>query len=367
MEVFMSRYLNSLNEEVREYFSILEEDFPEWLLEYIETPEMQRISKIALGCGTDYTDVFNVRYWYSNLDHSVGVALIIWHFTRDKKQTLAGLFHDIATPVFKHVIDFLNGDHERQESTEEKTSEIIKNSKEIMALLKRDNIRLEEVNDYKLYPIADNETPQLSADRFEYNFSSGMIFHRVWELEDIRECYNNVIILKNEDGISELGFKDQAIAEKYISTVSKLWPAWITNPDKAVMQFLADMIKAMYEGGHITLQDLYTLSEEEVINKIRYCEDKYLKEAFNKFQKAKIVYDSEKPVKDKYCVSINAKRRYIVPLVHQEKTAVRINKISEKAKTDIDTYLNFKTAKWAYFDFDFSPNTRSNIFVKKIK
>lgn len=50
------------------------------------------------------------------------------------KQTLAGLFHDIATPVFKHCIDFMNGDSETQESTEEKTSDIIRNSSKIMFL-----------------------------------------------------------------------------------------------------------------------------------------------------------------------------------------------------------------------------------------
>lgn len=51
-----------------------------------------------------------------------------------------------------------------QESTEDLTTEIISNSSEIMSLLKRDNIKLEEVNDYHKYPIADNDTPMLSAD-----------------------------------------------------------------------------------------------------------------------------------------------------------------------------------------------------------
>lgn len=64
----------------------------------------------------------------------------------------------------------MNGDSENQESTEERTEQIIKNSKEIMSLLKRDNIKLEEVSDYHIYPIADNDTPRLSSDRFEYTF-----------------------------------------------------------------------------------------------------------------------------------------------------------------------------------------------------
>ena len=104
----MNKYYKNLNDEVKEYFNILSPEFPSWLLEYINTPEMKRISKISMSCGTDYSSCFNIRYWYSNLDHSVGVALIIWHFTKDKKQTLAGLFHDIATPVFKHCQLFLH-------------------------------------------------------------------------------------------------------------------------------------------------------------------------------------------------------------------------------------------------------------------
>ena len=152
-------YYDNLNDEIKAYFKILCNVFPEWLFEYIDTFEMQRIGRISINCGMDYSKMFNLRYWYSNLDHSVGVALIIWNFTRDKKQTLAGLFYDIATPAFKHCIDFMNGDSEYQESTEERTTDIIRNSKRIMYLLKRDGINLDEVDDYKRYPIADNDTP----------------------------------------------------------------------------------------------------------------------------------------------------------------------------------------------------------------
>ena len=69
---------------------------PEFLLDYINTPEMQKQAGISVSCGTIYSKMYN-QMWYSSLDHSVAVALIIWNFTHDKKQTLSGLFHDIAT------------------------------------------------------------------------------------------------------------------------------------------------------------------------------------------------------------------------------------------------------------------------------
>ena len=181
----MNRYMKNLNEEIQEYLKILSPNFPEWLLEYIYTPEMLRLDKIGMSCGTFYTKVYNDKYFYSTLTHSVAVALIIWNFTHDRKQTIAGLFHDIATPTFKHCIDFMNGDSEHQESTEERTEQIIRNSKEIMKLLKRDNIKIDEVADYHIYPIADNDTPMLSADRFEYTLSGGLYQVRIFSTEDI--------------------------------------------------------------------------------------------------------------------------------------------------------------------------------------
>lgn len=351
----MNNYLENLNDEVKEYFKILSPEFPEWLLEYIDTPEMKRIDGISIFCGTDYTKLFDNRFWYSNLDHSVGVALIIWNFTKDKKQTLAGLFHDIATPTFKHCIDFMNGDSERQESTEGRTEDIIKNSKEIVTLLNRDNIKIEEVSDYHIYPIADNDTPMLSADRFEYTFANGLSFYRIWDLDTIKEIYNDICVLENENQIQELGFKTPEICEKYIIKIATLWPKWISNEDRVTLQFFADIVKSMNVKKLITIDDLYTYSEKELINRILNCEDSYIKENFIKFQNSTSVFESDSPVENQYCISTKGKKRYIIPLVSYENSAKRINEISKKAKIAIDNYLAIEQPKYVGLNFDFKP------------
>jgi len=274
----MNTKYNELSIELKKYFEILSpEGIPDFIFEYIDSPEMKRIDKIGTACGTDYTKIFGHKYFYSNLEHSIAVALIVWNFTKDKKQTLAGLFHDISTPVFKHCIDFMNGDHEKQESTEELTTSMIENGKEIKELLNKDNIKVSEVDNYHMYPIADNDTPKLSSDRLEYTLSNGLYFDNmeVYNLEDIRKIYGNIKILKNEENECELGFKSIEIAEKFIDTASKLWPRWIDNPDKVVMQFIADSVKRSFEIGELTKQDLYTLSEEEIIKKIENSGDKH--------------------------------------------------------------------------------------------
>ena len=217
----MSKYFENLDKQTKEYFKILSPEIPEFLEEYIDTEPMQKQAGISVSCGTVYSKMFD-ELWYSSLDHSVAVALIVWNFTKDKKQTLAGLFHDIATPVFKHCIDLMNGDYENQESTEELTEKIIRNSDSIMKLLNRDGIKVEEISDYHIYPIADNDTPQLSADRLEYTLSNGLgVRMKLWNLDEVREIYQNIEVQKNEDGIEELGFKDKMLAEKFVNNMSK--------------------------------------------------------------------------------------------------------------------------------------------------
>lgn len=334
---------------MKEYLKILSNEIPDFLNDYINTPQMQKLSGISVSCGTYYTKLFDKMVWYSSLDHSIAVSLIVWNFTKDKKQTIAGLFHDIATPVFKHSIDFMNGDYKKQESTEELTTQIIRESKEIMSLLKRDGIKIEEVDNYHIYPIADNDTPMLSADRLEYTFSNGLdVCKNIWNLEEVKEIYENIEIQKNEQGIEELGFKDIKIAEKFVKGMRILSNSYIDNKTKFSMQFLADIMKIMSSQNLITKKDLYELSEKEVIERIENCDYAEISQKFDMWKNAHEIKESDEKVKDKYCVSIDAKIRYINPLVN----GIRISEISEVAKEEIQKALEFKTKKYAYLDFD---------------
>lgn len=334
---------NEFTDEKKEYYSLLSEDFPEFLYDYINTKEMQRIKYISMDCGCDYTDLFEDHAWHSNLDHSIGVALIIWHFTHDKKQTLSGLFHDIATPTFKHCIDFMNGDQRKQESTEGRTSDIIKNSKEIMNLLNKDHISLEEVDNYHIYPIADNDTPHLAADRLEYNFSDGYFDRgkygesniiKIWNSNDLKEIYDDLIILKNEDGIDEIGFKHLDKAIDYIDHVHDLWPWWICDEDRLSMQFYADICREMNNRGLLSIDDLYSLKEEEIIDRILNAPED-ISIPFKEFQKTRQIY---KGLNDRYYSSHTiGKRRYVNPFVLE--TGKRVYDSSDLSKKQIDDYL----------------------------
>ena len=68
-----------------------------------------------------------------------------------------------------------------------------------MNLLNRDRIKIEEINDYHKYPIADNDTPMLSSDRLEYTLSNGFgVRRKLWNLDEVKEIYENIEMQKNE-------------------------------------------------------------------------------------------------------------------------------------------------------------------------
>ena len=102
-KIMRRSYIDEQKDNTKYYFKILSKEFPDFLNDYIYTSEMQKLEGINQICGSYWRkpDIYNNMY--SVLMHSVGVALIIWNFTHDKRQTLAGLFHDIFLLLFKKL------------------------------------------------------------------------------------------------------------------------------------------------------------------------------------------------------------------------------------------------------------------------
>lgn len=347
-------YLGIENEEISKYLQILSKEIPAFLEEYANVPEMQRLKGISMVSACEHTKLIPWKFFHTRYEHSIGVALIVWNFTKDKKQTIAGLYHDIATPSFSHVVDYLHGDYEKQESTEALTETVIRESKEIMKLLYRDNISLEEIVDYHIYPIADNDSPKLSADRLEYTLSDGLVTQDAFSLEAIERIYNDIKVLKNEDGEDEIGFENLNIAEEYLQRASIMWHLFSGNSENnMIMQFWTDILKMMVKEKYITEEDLYKYSEKEIVDKIRKCPNEKIRKALEIFSNSTEVGRSEIEIKGKYCISIKAKKRYTNPLVLDKSgNSSRISNISEKGKEIIEDIKKFEDSKYAYLNID---------------
>ena len=90
-----------------------------------------------MNCGCEYTafPLFARTLPYSRRDHSAGAARIVWHFTASPARLPRRCSTTWPPPVFAHTVDFLHGDHLRQESTEADTAAVIAASPEVTAML----------------------------------------------------------------------------------------------------------------------------------------------------------------------------------------------------------------------------------------
>lgn len=230
-----------------------------------------------------------------------------------------------------------------QESTEDLTTEIIANSKEIMNLLERDNIKLSEVDDYHKYPIADNDTPQLSSDRLEYSLSNALLTYNLLNFNDIKEIYSDIEIQTNENNIEELGFKTKKIARKFVKVTSKLSLIYRGEETRYSMQLLADILKLLSDEKVITKKDLYNLREHEIINIIN--NSKY-GDIFNIWKNAKKIKISKERPENVYYINHGAKIRHIDPLVNGN----RVSEICKIAKKLINQNLSYDMDNYVYLE-----------------
>ena len=313
-------------------WNIYHSEMPGFIREMAATDRMQRLDSVGMNCGCEYTNfpIFNKIDPYSRYEHSVGVGLIVWHFTGDVQQSVAALFHDIATPVFSHVVDFMNGDHVRQESTESQTTAMIASSPALQECLRRAGLQTCDVNDYHRFPVADNDTPRLSADRLEYTLGN-VVNYGVGSRETVAAWYNNLVVGRNDEGVDELMFRELQIAEPFALAAIQMSHLYVSDEDRFSMQMLAELMAKHIRRGVLSEADLYT-TELQVIELL--LRDP---EAVADWQRYRAYHKMITPKEQGISRIIPAKKRYIDPYVQGRG---RVSKLSPAFAEKLQQFLS---------------------------
>lgn len=313
---------------INNYLKLLYPEIPAWLKPYLDVPCLTRLKGIGLFCGVDYSCLFHPHTFYSRYDHSVGVALIIWRFTKNKEATLAGLFHDVSTPVFSHAIDFKNKDYLNQESTEKENAQMILKDEILQKQLQKDNIDPYKIIHDSDYPIANLKTPKLCADRLEYMFATGYFLTDSFNLASIEKCIDDIEI-QNE---GELGFKHQEIATHFFHGCLVNTKLFLKPYDKITLQILANITDLALEKRFIYPEDLYQKSEIEIINIFKNSIDSDIQKLYHLLTKQTIILTQETEMENAFCMKIDVKRRYVDPLIKNQ----RLSSIDLNIKKEIN-------------------------------
>ena len=324
-----------------EHFAIYHPQLPTILRQLAAAPAMQRLKDIGMNCGCEYTSFprFVGCGRYSRYDHSLGAGLIVWHFTQDPAQAAAALLHDIATPVFAHVVDFLNGDYLTQESTESDTRAVIAASATLMQELAQAGLSVDAVCDYHRYPIADNDTPQLSADRLEYTIGN-MLNYGFGDLSEARELYADLTVGENEQGTPELMFRTAHLAQKFARIALQCSKVYVSDEDRFAMEALAQLLKYALQRGVLRRDDLMQ-TEQAVIGKLM--QDTQSKAAWKRYCACRTLLRSSTKPSDGQWYKVQAKKRHIDPLVQGEG---RVSAIDTSFRDELAAFLSLPFDNW---------------------
>lgn len=289
-------------------------EIPEFLIKYLKLRIITRLKKIGYFCGMDYAskNIYDFEYKITRYDHSLSTALIVWKLTNDKKQTIIALLHDISTPCFSHVIDYMNKDYITQESTEEKTETILKNSLPLKKILKLDNLTIEDILNFKKYSIIDNKRPKLCADRIDGIILNNLAWSKKLKIEEVKNIIEDLIILKNEDDEFEIGFKSEKLARRIYELNNIIDELCHSKEDNYMMELLANITRYLINNNIIQYDELYKLTEEKLFYIIDSIKSNELKEMLKLFRNIKVEEISIDKIP-------TIKKRIINPLVNDKR------------------------------------------------
>lgn len=284
-------------------------EIPEFLYKYLELYFMIRLKDVSIYCAMDYAspNIYDFKVYISRFNHSLNTALITWKLTHSKEATLAALFHDASTPIFSHVVDIMNNDSIRQESTEKYTKDILLNSNKLKEFLDEDGIDIHDILDFKEYSIVDLDRPGLCADRLDGIISFGISWFGLSTIDDIKRIIDSLIVVTNENGVLEIAFDNKETAE-YVSYLNqKLDEYTHSDEDYYMMNLGARILKKCLSLNIFTYRELFLLGEHDAIERIEeYDTDLELNALWFEFKTKRNVIEMPKK---------NVKKHHLNPLV----------------------------------------------------
>ncbi len=134
------------------------------LLALMETAALQRL-KGVLQHGI--SGLIGVTSPITRFDHSVGVMILVRRLGASVEEQIAALLHDVSHTAFSHVIDYVFDGHDSQSYHDEKKEGFVSGT-DIPVALARFGYDWRDFLDEERFPLLEQPSPRLCADRLDY-------------------------------------------------------------------------------------------------------------------------------------------------------------------------------------------------------
>lgn len=223
------------------------------IVELIKSKPMQRLKRISqFGVPNEFYHLKS----FKRFEHCIGVMVLLKKLGASEEEQIAGLLHDISHTAFSHVVDFVIGEGGDEEFQDTQHGQYLKRSG-IGDILKKFGYNLEHFSEHKNFPLLDQDSPGLCADRIDYSF-------REMESGTAKYIFQNLgtkngkIIFKNRKSAS-------LFANNYLKIQTNHWAGF-----EAVSRFrlFANALKIALDKRIIKFNDFWK-TDDYIVRKIK--------------------------------------------------------------------------------------------------
>lgn len=230
------------------------------LIELLQSPELSRLKGV---CQHGVTALLGFGPKVTRFEHSVGAFLLVRKVGASIEEQVAALLHDISHTSLSHVVDYALSQPEEDSYHEVHKSRYLKTT-QLPQILTRHGFGDLKALDEELFPLVEQPSPHLCADRLDYSLRDALAFDK-FSLKYVHQVFESLKAIPGPTSPNRLLVLEDpqlalALARAYLATDRDVW----SNRSHAnIYQRTGRIIKQLVLSGRVEEEALWNLSDPD--------------------------------------------------------------------------------------------------------
>jgi HD superfamily phosphohydrolase len=302
------------------------------ILAVIESAAMQRLDGVLQH---GISGLIGLTAPITRLEHSIGAMLLVRGLGASLKEQLAALLHDVSHTAFSHVIDYVYHGHNSQSYHDEMKETYLRGT-DIPAVLAEYGYDWRDFLDESQYPLLEQPSPALCADRLDYFLRDGPGLE-VMTAEQIQWVLPHLFVHDGRIGVDNIQVA-RWLADTYMAADKA---SWANFKEVGLYELTAQAIRIALDKGILVEADIWG-TDEPAWAKLQAGPDPELQELIPLIHpETDFVWDDETPD-----FRVSTKLRTIDPDILVGGEFVSLSTLDEAFGHSRTTYLTTRSGKW---------------------
>ncbi len=302
------------------------------LLELMASTAMQRLQGVMQH---GISALIGITEPITRFDHCVGAMILVKKLNGGLPEQIAALLHDVSHTAFSHVIDYVVDGHNSQ-SYHDEMKEAYLTGTDIPEILARHDLDWHNFIHEEDYPILEQPSPKLCADRIDYFLRDAQGLALATAVH-IQEVLNHLVIADGRIATDDI----EAALWLGHTFMAADDASWANFREVGIYEVTAQAIRRGLKIGTVSENDFWS-TDEPFWHKLHNSTDEELQRLLSLISpKTEFVWDAENP--DFW---VGTKLRSIDPDVAVNGRLLPLSNLDPEFALRRQNYLTSKRGKW---------------------